>query len=154
MSEITLNVNGVERTIDAESRMPLLWALRDLLGFTGTKYGCGIGQCGSCTVMIDGRSVKSCQRSVSSIGDGEITTIEGLSENGDHPLQLMWDEMNVSQCGFCQAGQIMNAAALLLRNPDPDDAEIDAWQKSNLCRCGTYVRIREAIKQASNLVED
>jgi isoquinoline 1-oxidoreductase subunit alpha len=153
MAGYTLSVNGVEQTVESEPAMPLLWVLRDLLELTGTKYGCGIGQCGSCTVMLDGVATRTCQTPVSTVGSANILTIEGLTEDGDHPLQIFWDELNVSQCGFCQAGQIMNAAALLRDNPNPTDEDIDRLQSGNLCRCGTYVRIREAIKRASIFVE-
>jgi len=153
MANYSLTVNGVEHSVEAEPAMPLLWVLRDLLGLTGTKYGCGIAVCGSCTVMIDGAAERSCQRAVSSLAGTNITTIEGLTESGDHPLQIFWDELNVSQCGFCQAGQIMNAAAWLRDNPDPTDEDIDRLQSGNLCRCGTYVRIREAIRSAAKFVE-
>ncbi len=153
MATYTLTVNGDSYSVDAPPDMPLLWVLRDLIGKTGTKYGCGIGQCGSCTVHLDGSAVRSCQTPVSAVGDSPITTIEGLSDVGNHPLQIFWDEMNVSQCGFCQAGQIMNAAAFLSQNPSPTDEEIDRFQSGNLCRCGTYIRIREAIRSASRFVE-
>lgn len=152
MASYTLTVNGVEHSVEAEPEMPLLWVLRDLVGLTGTKYGCGIGRCGSCTVMLNGSATRSCQRSVASVGDASVTTIEGLSEAGDHPLQVFWDELNVSQCGFCQAGQIMNAAALLRDNPNPSVEDIDRLQSRNLCRCGTYVRIREAIRSAAKIM--
>jgi len=153
MATYTFTVNGVEHTVDADPEMPLLWALRDLLGMTGTKYACGIGECRACTVIIDGTAQASCLTRISTLNGVSITTIEGLSESGDHPLQVYWDELNVSQCGFCQAGQIMTAAAWLSDNPNPSDEEINAMQSVNLCRCGTYVRIREAIKQASKFVE-
>ncbi len=154
MATYVLTVNGVEHSVEAEPKMPLLWVLRDVIGLTGTKYGCGIGQCGSCTVLLNGSPGRSCQRSISSIGDERITTIEGLSESGDHPLQVMWDELNVSQCGFCQPGQILTAFAMLRSRPNPTDADIDREMSRNLCRCGTYIRIKEAIKQAAGLVED
>jgi len=153
MANFTLTVNGVEHVVDVVPGMPLLWVLRDVLGLTGTKYGCGIGQCGSCTVMLDGAATRSCQTPVSAVGEAAVTTIEGLTESGDHPLQIFWDERDVSQCGFCQAGQIMNAAAWLRDNPNPTDEDIDRLQAGNLCRCGTYLRIREAIKSAAKFVE-
>ena len=128
--------------------MPLLWALRDYLDLTGTKYGCGIGQCGACTVHLDGQAVRSCVIPVGEVGSKSITTIEGLSGDGSHPLQRAWEETDVPQCGYCQAGQIMNAAALLNENPEPDDAEVLRAMNGNICRCGTYSRIRKAIKRA------
>lgn len=128
--------------------MPLLWALRDYLDLTGTKYGCGIGQCGACTVHLDGQAVRSCVIPVCEVGSKSITTIEGLSRDGSHPLQHAWEETDVPQCGYCQAGQIMNAAALLNENPEPDDAEVLQAMNGNICRCGTYSRIRKAIKRA------
>lgn len=153
MAAFTLIVNGEHHSVDVPPDMPLLWVLRDVIGISGTKYGCGIGQCGSCTVHLDGAAIRSCQTPVSSVGESAVTTIEGLTESGDHPLQIFWDEMNVSQCGYCQAGQIMNAAAFLADNPNPTDSDIDRFQAGNLCRCGTYVRIREAIKSAAQFVE-
>ncbi len=149
MSELTLNINGVEHTLDAPADMPLLWALRDLLNLTGTKYSCGIGSCGACTVLINGRPQRSCSvRAAAAVG-AQITTIEGLDPTGMHPVQRAWNDEDVPQCGYCQAGQIMTAAALLARNPDPDDADIDKAMSRVLCRCGTYVRIRKAIKRAA-----
>ena len=153
MASYVLRINGDERTVEAEPDMPLLWVLRDLVGLTGTKYGCGVGQCRSCTVLLDGSSLPSCQLPVSTVGDREVVTIEGLSENGDHPLQIMWDELDVSQCGFCQVGQIMTAAGWLRENPNPTDEEIEAQQSGTLCRCGTYSRIKEAIRRAAPYVE-
>lgn len=150
MPEVTLKINGTEHTIDVDRDMPLLWALRDVLNLTGTKYSCGIGECGSCTVLIDGQPVKSCLRSAHRVGDREITTIEGLSEDVSHPVQRAWHDEDVAQCGYCQGGQVLAAVALLAENPDPDDAAIDAAMKDNLCRCGTYVRIRQAIKRAAS----
>jgi aerobic-type carbon monoxide dehydrogenase small subunit (CoxS/CutS family) len=129
----------------------MLWVLRDNLDLVGTKYGCGIGQCGSCTIHLNGIAVRSCQVSVSAVGSSEITTIEGLSENGDHPVQKAWLEHDVPQCGYCQAGQIMSASALLKANPHPTDEEIESVMDGNLCRCGTYVRIKQAIKTAAKL---
>jgi isoquinoline 1-oxidoreductase alpha subunit len=146
----TLNVNGKTSTVDVPGDMPLLWVLRDVLNFKGTKFGCGIGQCGACTVQIDGRAVRSCQTVVSK-ASGRITTIEGLSPDGSHPVQIAWQEMDVPQCGYCQAGQIMSAAALLAQKPVPTDAEINTAMNGNICRCGTYVRIREAIHRAATL---
>lgn len=151
MDSFTLTVNGTEHTIEAAEDMPLLWVIRDVLGLPGTKFGCGGGFCGSCTVHLNGNAVRSCSTPVSSVADQSITTIEGLSEDGNHPLQRAWDELNVSQCGYCQAGQIMNAAAWLKDNPAPTDEDIDQMQSGNLCRCGTYTRIRSAIKQAAQL---
>jgi len=153
MADYSLSVNGEHLPVQAEPNMPLLWVLRDRLGLTGTKYGCGIARCGACTVMLNGAAVRSCQVPVSSVGDQQVTTIEGLSESGDHPLQVVWDELNVSQCGFCQPGQIMNAAAMLRDNPNPSEDDVDRLQAGNLCRCGTYVRIRQAIIRASDFVE-
>ena len=147
-----LLVNGKTVTVDAPSDMPLLWALRDLAGLTGTKFGCGIAQCGACTVHVDGAPVRSCSVTVGSLAGRKITTIEGLAAGGnDHPVQQAWLELNVPQCGYCQAGQLMTAAALLDRNSDPSDADIDRAMQGNLCRCGTYVRIRQAIHRAAEL---
>jgi isoquinoline 1-oxidoreductase alpha subunit len=145
----TLNVNGAPVQVDAEPDTPLLWALREQLGLTGTKYGCGIAQCGACTVHIDGAPVRSCTRPLSSIGAGEkIVTIEGLAPGASHPLQKAWAELDVPQCGFCQSGMLMAAAALLKSRPKPSDAEIDQAM-TNICRCGTYNRVRAAIKLAA-----
>jgi isoquinoline 1-oxidoreductase alpha subunit len=146
----TVNVNGKTSTVDVPADMPLLWVLRDVLNFKGTKFGCGIGQCGACTVQIDGRAQRSCQTPVSK-ATGRITTIEGLSPDGSHPVQVAWQEIDVPQCGYCQAGQIMAAAALLAQKPVPTDADINTAMNGNLCRCGTYVRIREAIHRAAAL---
>lgn len=146
MSLISLTVNDVQHQVDVDPAMPLLWVLRDILGLTGTKYGCGMGQCGSCTVHLDGRAVRSCTLPVSEAAGKQITTIEGLV---DHPLQRAWLAERVPQCGYCQPGQIMNAAALLAENPNPSDDEIDAAMAGNLCRCGTYQRIRRAIHRAA-----
>ena len=144
-----LRVNGVERELEADPEMPLLWALRDLLGLTGTKYGCGQALCGACTVHLDGQVVRACVTPVGRAEGREVTTIEGLSPAGDHPLQRAWVDLGVPQCGFCQAGQIMTAAALLREHPHPSDEQIDRSLAGNLCRCGTYVRIRSAVKQAA-----
>jgi isoquinoline 1-oxidoreductase alpha subunit len=146
---IQLTVNGVAREVDADGEMPLLWALRDLLGLTGTKYGCGEALCGACTVHLDGRAVRSCVTPLRRAAGHAVTTIEGLSPAGDHPLQRAWVELGVPQCGFCQAGQIMTAAALLADNPHPTDDDIDHSLAGNLCRCGTYVRIRAAVRKAA-----
>jgi isoquinoline 1-oxidoreductase alpha subunit len=143
----TLNVNGKATSVDVPADMPLLWALRDVLNLKGTKFGCGIGQCGACTVNIAGRATRSCQVPVSKVS-GAITTIEGLSTDGTHPLQRAWEEIDVPQCGYCQAGQIMTAAALLSTNPKPTDAQITTAMNGNLCRCGTYLRIRQAVHRA------
>jgi isoquinoline 1-oxidoreductase subunit alpha len=150
MASWTLNVNGDNQTVEAEPAMPLLWVLRDLLNLTGTKFGCGIGMCGSCTVVIDGEAVRSCITTVSGVEGKSITTIEGLSHNGDHPLQKAWLEEAVPQCGYCQSGKIMSAVALLDKNPHPSDAEIDAAYENHLCRCGTYLRIERAVQRAAN----
>ena len=147
----TLKVNGKRRSVDVPPDMPLLWVLRDVLDLPGTKFGCGIGQCGACTVHLRGIPVRSCSTPVSSVKDAEITTIEGLSADGTHPIQRAWDEVDVPQCGYCQAGQIMSAAALLAKTPKPTDAEIDAAMNGNLCRCATYLRIRRAIHRAADI---
>jgi len=146
----TLNVNGKATTVDVPGDMPLLWVLRDVLNLKGTKFGCGISACGACTVHMSGRAVRSCQTPVSKVGNAAITTIEGLSANGNHPLQIAWQQLDVPQCGYCQSGQIMSAAALLATTPKPSDADINRAMDGNLCRCGTYVRIRAAIKLAAN----
>jgi len=146
---IRLKVNGAARQFDGEPEMPLLWYLRDILELTGTKYGCGIGQCGSCTVHLEGKAVRSCQMIMKEVAGKSVITIEGLSRNGDHPLQRAWKEINVPQCGYCQAGQIMQAAALLKDHPRPTDKDIEDAMSGNICRCGTYQRIRAAIKTAS-----
>jgi isoquinoline 1-oxidoreductase alpha subunit len=147
----TLNVNGKATTVDVPADMPLLWALRDVLDLKGTKFGCGIGQCGACTVHLRGQPVRACQTPVSSVGNAPITTIEGLSTDGLHPVQRAWMEIDVPQCGYCQAGQIMSAAALIAAKPKPTDADIDTAMAGNICRCATYLRIREAIHRAASL---
>jgi isoquinoline 1-oxidoreductase subunit alpha len=148
---VKLHVNGVERTLDVDPEMPLLWALRDVLGLTGAKYGCGQALCGACTVHLDDEAVRGCVTPIRRAAGRRVTTIEGLSADGSHPLQKAWVEHAVPQCGFCQAGQIMTAAALLAKRPHPSDAEIDQSLGGNLCRCGTYLRIRQAVKQAAGL---
>lgn len=147
----TLNVNGRSTTVDVPGDMPLLWVLRDVLNMKGTKFGCGISRCGACTVNMDGRAVRSCSTAVSSVGNARIVTIEGLSADGSHPLQRAWQEVDVPQCGYCQAGQIMAANALLARTPKPTDNDIDAAMNGNLCRCGTYLRVRQAVHKAAAL---
>ena len=149
MPQLTLKINGKDHTLDVPSDMPLLWVLRDKLNMTGTKYGCGIGLCGTCTVLVDGEPVQSCRRPAVNMAGREITTIEGLSPDGSHPVQKAWNEEDVPQCGYCQGGQILTAAALLEKNPKPDDAAIDKAMSGNICRCGTYIRIRKAIKLAA-----
>lgn len=146
---VGFKVNGDERQFDGDAEMPLLWYLRDSLGMTGTKFGCGAGLCGACTVHVDGTAVRSCQTRMSDIEGAAVTTIEGLSANGDHPLQVAWIEHSVPQCGYCQAGQIMQAASMLAENPKPSDQDIDDAMSGNICRCGTYQRIRTAIKTAA-----
>lgn len=148
--KLDLNVNGKPVSVDVPPDMPLLWVLRDVLHMPGTKFGCGAGQCGACTVHLRGRAVKSCQVQTSTAAGAPIVTIEGLSPNGTHPLQVIWKELDVPDCGYCQGGQIMAAAALLGTNPAPTDAQIDAAMNGNLCRCGTYLRIREGVRRAAN----
>jgi isoquinoline 1-oxidoreductase alpha subunit len=146
----TLNINGQDRTVDVSDDTPLLWALRDVLGMTGTKFGCGIAQCGACTVHLDGQPVRSCMLAVGTIGGRKVTTIEGIgATDAGARIQKAWLDLEVVQCGYCQSGQIMSAAALLAASPHPDDADIDAAMAGNICRCGTYVRIRAAIKKAA-----
>jgi isoquinoline 1-oxidoreductase alpha subunit len=152
MEKYTLTINGKKQEVTASEDMPLLWVLRDLLSMKGTKFGCGQALCGACTVHVDGEAVRSCSLPISEIGNGKITTIEGLSEKGNHPLQDAWVEHVVPQCGYCQSGQIMNAAALLLKNPTPSELEIEAAMEGNLCRCGTYNRIKDAIVTASKSI--
>ena len=147
----TLNVNGQDYAVDAEPETPLLWVIRDNIGLTGTKYGCGISQCGACTVHIDGQAKKSCSITAASAVNAKITTIEGLSPDSNHPLQVAWVEHTVPQCGFCQSGQLMAASALLSKNPKPNDREIDAAMAGNLCRCGTYPAIKAAIRQVADV---
>ena len=149
MPEYTLTVNGSARTLDAEPDTPLLWVLRDTLSLTGTKYGCGAGLCRACTVHVDGAATFSCQVPIASVAGHSVTTIEGLSPDRSHPLQRAWIAEDVPQCGYCQPGQIMSAAALLAQNPDPSESEIDAALNANLCRCGTYNRIRRAVRRAA-----
>jgi isoquinoline 1-oxidoreductase subunit alpha len=148
---VTIRVNGVDRSVEAPSDMPLLWVLRDLLGLTGTKFGCGIAQCGACTVHLEGQPVRSCMLAVGSVGDRAITTIEAVGETpAGARIQRAWLELEVVQCGYCQSGQVMSAAALLATTPKPEDSDIDAAMAGNICRCGTYVRIRAAIKRAAS----
>ena len=147
---IQLTVNGVGTSVEAPPDMPLLWVLRDILNLKGAKYGCGVGRCGACTVLLDGQAVRSCMTEVGSVGDEKIITIEGLSPDGLHPVQVAWETLDVPQCGYCQSGQIMSAASLLQRTPNPTDADIDAALSGNLCRCGTYTRIRQAIHEAAD----
>src|ERR1043165_5058588 len=149
MATFNLNINGKQHRVDVAEDTPLLWVLRDHLGLVGTKFGCGIAECGACTVHLDGEAVKSCVYSVSDVKSAKVITIEGLSEKGDHPVQLAWDEVDVPQCGYCQSGQMMTASALLKRNSKPSDKEIDAAMAGHICRCGTYKRIRQAIHIAS-----
>ena len=149
MKTFTLNINGNTHKVTVEENMPLLWVLRDKLDLVGTKYGCGIAQCGACTIHLDGQSARSCSLPISQIADKKITTIEGLSSNADHPVQQAWKEHDVPQCGYCQAGQMMSAAALLSKNKAPSDTDIDEHMHGNICRCGTYPRIKAAIKTAA-----
>ena len=149
MASYSLRVNGKTQTVDVDPSTPLLWVLRDHLQLVGTKYGCGIAQCGACTIHLGDIAVRSCQIPVSSVGNQKITSIEGLSENGDHPVQEAWKEEDVAQCGYCQSGQIMQAAALLKSNPNPSDEEIESVMNGNICRCGTYTRIKKAIQTAA-----
>lgn len=152
MPPIKFKVNGIERTVEIDPSTPVLWVLKDHLSLNGTKYGCGVGSCGACTIHFRGSAVRSCQLPVAAVANSEITTIEGLSKNGDHPLQQAWIELDVAQCGYCQTGQIMSAAALLKRNPKPTDKEIEDAMNGNICRCGTYSRIKAAIKSASEKI--
>ena len=150
MAVFNLKINKKNYRVDVDPSTPMLWVLRDHLNLVGTKFGCGVAQCGACTILLNGFAARSCITFVDSVGDKEITTIEGLSENGDHPLQQAWIEHDVPQCGYCQSGQIMNAAALLKANPHPTDEEIETAMNGNICRCGTYTRIKAAIKTAAN----
>ena len=149
MPRYTLSVNQISHQVDVDADTPLLWVLRDELGLVGTKFGCGVAMCGACTVHVNGSAMRSCQLPVSAVGENAITTIERLSENGEHPVQKAWLEHDVAQCGYCQSGQIMSAAALLAQNPNPDDKAIEASMSGNICRCATYYRIKAAIKSAS-----
>ena len=148
---IRISVNGKPVDIDVDAETPLLWVLRDVLGLTGTKFGCGMALCGACTVHLDGEPIRSCQTPISAVGDKSVTTIEGLSKDRSHPVQQAWIELDVPQCGYCQSGQIMSATALLAKTPRPNDAEIDAAMAGNICRCGTYQRIRAAIHRAAEI---
>ena len=150
MAVFNLIVNGEQKSVDVDPSTPLLWVLRDHLNLVGTKFGCGIAQCGACTVHVNWMASRSCQLPISALGANEVTTIEGLSNNADHPVQKAWLEVDVPQCGYCQAGQIMNAVSLLKSNPNPTDEQIDAAMSGNICRCGTYTRIKQAIKTAAN----
>ncbi|WPP49149.1 (2Fe-2S)-binding protein [Catalinimonas niigatensis] len=150
MASFNLTINGKNQQVDADPSTPMLWVLRDHLKLVGTKYGCGIAQCGACTIHLNGTAVRSCQLPVSAVGEQKVTTIEGLSEKGDHPVQKAWLEHDVPQCGYCQAGQIMSAAALLEKNANPSDEEIESAMNGNICRCGTYLRIKAAVKTAAN----
>ncbi|WP_221393585.1 (2Fe-2S)-binding protein [Dyadobacter sp. NIV53] len=149
MAVFNLKINGKVRKVEVDPSTPVLWLLRDHLDLRGTKYGCGVAQCGACTVHLDGNAVRSCQLPVSAVGKSAVTTIEGLSEKGDHPVQMAWIEHDVAQCGYCQSGQIMSAAALLKSNPNPSDKDIDAHMSGNICRCGTYLRIKDAVKSVA-----
>lgn len=149
MANIKFNINGKDQSIDVDPQMPLLWAIRDVVGLKGTKYGCGVAQCGACTVHLNGEAVRSCVTRVSRAEGKKVVTIEGLSESNNHPLQLAWQEIDVPQCGYCHSGQIMSAAVLLRENPNPTDQDIDAAMAGNICRCGTYPRIRKAIHLAA-----
>lgn len=149
MAKYNLKINGKALKVEVDPSTPMLWVLRDHLNLPGTKYGCGMAMCGACTIHLNGSAIRSCQLPVSSVGKSEITTIEGLSENGDHPVQKAWIEHDVAQCGYCQTGQIMSAAALLKTNPNPSDEDIDNFMSGNICRCGTYTRIKAAIKTAA-----
>ncbi len=149
MAIFKLRVNGQTKTVDLDPATPVLWVLRDHLDMQGTKYGCGVASCGACTIHLNGNAIRACQLPVSAVGNGEITTIEGLSKNGDHPLQKAWLEHDVAQCGYCQTGQIMTAAALLKKTPNPTDEQIEQAMNGNICRCGTYTRIKTAIQTAA-----
>jgi isoquinoline 1-oxidoreductase alpha subunit len=151
MANITFTLNGTSQTVDVVAEMPLLWVLRDVIGLTGTKFGCGMALCGACTVHLDGQPVRSCSTPVKSVAGKRVVTIEGLSPNGTHPVQRAWMEVDVPQCGYCQSGQVMSAAALLARKPKPTDADIDQAMRGNLCRCGTYQSVRAAVQRAVEL---
>jgi aerobic-type carbon monoxide dehydrogenase small subunit (CoxS/CutS family) len=151
MASIKFTLNGNPQTVEASPDMPLLWVLRDVLGMTGTKFGCGAGLCGACTVHVEGSATRSCQTQISRVADKKITTIEGLSTDGSHPVQQAWIELDVPQCGYCQSGQIMTASALLAKNSKPSDADIDEVMRGNICRCGTYQSIRKAIHMAADI---
>src|SRR5665213_117974 len=151
MASIKFNLNGKSQVVEASPDMPLLWVLRDVLGMTGTKFGCGAGLCGACTVHVEGAATRSCQTAISRVADKNITTIEGLSVDGSHPVQQAWIELDVPQCGYCQSGQIMTASALLAKNSKPSDADIDEVMRGNICRCGTYQSIRKAIHMAADI---
>lgn len=151
MAVLNLNINGKNWEVDVDPNTPVLWVLRDHLDLVGTKYGCGIAQCGACTIHVNGVATRSCQLPVSTVGNNEITTVEGLSKEGDHPVQKAWLQHDVPQCGYCQAGQMMSAAALIDSSPDPSDEQIESAMSGNICRCGTYLRIKEAIKTAVTL---
>lgn len=152
MANYNLKINGKSQQIEVDPTTPILWVLRDHFKLVGTKYGCGIAQCGACTVHLDGNAVRACQVPISAVGEKEITTIEGLTEKGDHPVQLAWLEVDVPQCGYCQSGQIMTASAFLNKNPNPSDEEIGVAMNGNICRCGTYTRIKKAVKIAAKSV--
>ncbi len=154
MASYQININNKTYTVEADPQTPLLWVIRDEVGLTGTKYGCGIAQCGACTVHLNGNAVRSCSLPISAVAEQNITTIEGLSEDNSHPVQRAWLEVQAPQCGYCQSGQVMSAAALLQRNPTPTDNDIDAAMSGNICRCGTYTRIRKAIHVASNEISN
>ncbi len=154
MAEISFKVNGRSETVDVPERMPILWVVRDVLGLTGTKFGCGIAQCGACTLHLDGAAIRSCITPISAAQGKELTTVEGLSPNRGHALQRAWIEEDVPQCGYCHSGQIMSAAALLARNANPSDTEIDDAMRGNICRCGTYLRIRRAIRRAASTTQE
>jgi aerobic-type carbon monoxide dehydrogenase small subunit (CoxS/CutS family) len=151
---LTININGSDRSVDVDPATPLLWVLRDTIGLTGTKFGCGMALCGACTVHLDGQPVRACVTPVSAVGTAKVTTIEGLSADRSHPVQKAWIELDVPQCGYCQSGQIMSATALLAANPQPTDTDIDAAMSGNICRCGTYQRIRAAIHRAAELAAE
>jgi len=151
MDRLTITINGKQQEVNADPNMPLLWVIRDLLGLTGTKFGCGVAQCGACTVHLNGEAIRSCVTKVSRAAGQQVTTIEGLSKGNNHPLQIAWAEFDVPQCGYCQSGQLMSAAVLLRENPNPTDQDIDDAMSGNICRCGTYPRIRAAIHKAAKL---